>query len=813
MAVSKNDLIVGPVVLASGVTVISLDFFFQKAAWLDVYKSGSEVPLILGADYTVAGDGTDTGSVTLSTAANGTDSYSVYLSVPLERSSDMQLRGEFKSGPFNLEMDRLWQAMQGIKTTVSRTLSMKRSTTAAAPIVPDPETGKALAWGVGGNLVNAPITVGDIATDLAASAAARAGAEVAMVGAAASEVSAQRWADLGEDTEVAPSKFSARHHSEKSAGQRLLAEQAAVSAVAARDAAVLGAAGYYADTAGGIAATSDGQGFSIPSGDALGSIDLYLNVASAAVYKGTYPSKDYVEAVEKHKNEILADNAKNGQVLFDGSGPMHPIVVGGNREIILGWDASLKRVVGLGLLSANDPLTQAAGRGLVQYTGSSATIIPTVIGNSGAIIEGVDAVTGTKVALGVSTIGPADVVSDGALPRQLHVDLTGLSGLYSSGQSLSVGAKSEPVLSVAAHFPNNLTYQGGPRAYDGSSFSFAPLKPLVEDANDAPDGGTNRGETPCSGAAYMASAVGAVSGFSPSSYPIFASAGGRGNSVTDDIDEESAWWSVFQNHVSEVYALRPDYALHAVLMSIGESAVNNGVSFSDYRANLVKLQASMEKYTKSVTGQKGPVFFITYQMSSKTVTSPDIARAQRDLARSNDRFYLSTPTYRLPHNSDGVHLTNVGSRLLGEYGGRVYGDLVFNRKAPKFLDAKSATHRGSEIRVRMSVPVLPLILDTANLAATTDHGFKVTVAGVGAAISSITIDGEDVVLTLASPPSGEVEVRYAEDYKGAGLNLISGASGNLRDSDPTMSSSIGGASYQMFNAAVSFRLISTDLGA
>lgn len=134
MAVSENDLIVGPLVPANGVSVISLDFYFEDEAWLDVYKNDSETPLVLSVDYTTTGEGTDTGTVVLTTPANGTDAYSVYLNVPLERTSDMQLRGEFRSGPFNLEMDRMWQALQGVRTSSVRTLRFSSAGEALNPI-------------------------------------------------------------------------------------------------------------------------------------------------------------------------------------------------------------------------------------------------------------------------------------------------------------------------------------------------------------------------------------------------------------------------------------------------------------------------------------------------------------------------------------------------------------------------------------------------------------------------------------------------------------------------------------------------------
>ncbi len=129
MAVSENDLVVGPLTPAAGVTTISLDFDWTgwEASWLEVYKSGSETPLVLNSDYTVSDAGTVSAVVTLTAPANGTDAYSVFLVTPLERSSDMQLRGEFKSEPFNVEMDRIWQRLQYEGTRGDRALRTSKT--------------------------------------------------------------------------------------------------------------------------------------------------------------------------------------------------------------------------------------------------------------------------------------------------------------------------------------------------------------------------------------------------------------------------------------------------------------------------------------------------------------------------------------------------------------------------------------------------------------------------------------------------------------------------------------------------------------
>ena len=191
MAVSENDLIVGPLTPAAGVTTISLDFYFEQASWLEVYKSGSETPLVFNTDYTVTGAGTGSGVVTLAVAANGTDAYSVYLIVPLQRSSDMQLRGEFKSDPFNIEMDRIWQAIQGINTRVAQSLRISRTSLVVGPLATGSaaaRAGRALVFGASGSDLGIGPTAAEIAS--AQSFAASAGTSATEAGDSAADAAA-----------------------------------------------------------------------------------------------------------------------------------------------------------------------------------------------------------------------------------------------------------------------------------------------------------------------------------------------------------------------------------------------------------------------------------------------------------------------------------------------------------------------------------------------------------------------------------------------------------------------------------------------
>jgi hypothetical protein len=197
MAVSANDLVIGPLTPANGVTVISLDFYFEKEEWLEVYKSGSETPLRLTTDYTTSGEGTASGSVTLVVAADGVNTYSVYLVIPLQRSSDMQARGEFKSRPFNLEFDRMWQAMQGLKTRIERSVGLSRASTDNPLVLRTYAANTVLAISADGNFIDTGPTITEVS-----------GANASAIAAAASAVQAELFDGPKFDTTTLASAYT-----------------------------------------------------------------------------------------------------------------------------------------------------------------------------------------------------------------------------------------------------------------------------------------------------------------------------------------------------------------------------------------------------------------------------------------------------------------------------------------------------------------------------------------------------------------------------------------------------------------------------
>lgn len=395
------------------------------------------------------------------------------------------------------------------------------------------------------------------------------------------------------------------------------------------------------------------------------------------------------------------------------------------------------------------------------------------------------------------------------VPLALPLILKAYNHRLSYGQSLSVGAAAGALLSTTQPY-SNVTFAGGPRAWNGSTWDFGAFKPLVEDeVSPAPDAGTNRKETICSGSANYSSECLARVGIMPADHVILASTAGHGGYRIDQLYKASPWYANFLAHVSGAQALDTDHAVHAVDWLQGENDVNVK-DFATYRPLLSQLQVDAEDDIQGITGQASPVYFLTYQVSFGVVTDPDIALAQLDLAQKNPKFFLTAPTYIFPHASDQVHLTAIGYKWLAAYHGRAYAELAQGYE-PQWLNPLGAVVRGDEVRVRFAVPTLPLVLDTTALAVTADHGFVVTDGGVAATINTITVDGPDVVFKLASAASGAVAVRYAMDNLGVGLTVDEGASGNLRDSTPD-TTVISGTTYPLWNVSPSFQLSAVALG-
>lgn len=618
---------------------------------------------------------------------------------------------------------------------------------------------------------------------------------------------------FGYQLDAKASEQLAAGHEVSARDDKQLAEAAAIAAQAARDAIFLNPAssGIFQTIAEGIAGTAIGEVFIVA--DDLGWTIYEHNASNQADrISGTYPSElTVLEEIKALDNRL----STNGLGVYVGSGDVWPIVTDQNFKAVLAYDAIGQTLVGAGL-ATNETVERvaksvlaAAGQG--NYVGDG-PIYPIFTDQQYRILLGYDVENNVLTgAGGGGIVGTPSADED--LPANVRAVPAAINHFVTYGQSLSVGATAKPVLSVAQPY-NNLTFQGGPRAYDGSAYSFSPLKPLVEDENVAPDGGSNRGETSCSGMSNYAITLAAIeNGLNPSDHIILSSAPGHGGYSVTQLNKGTTWYeNVFLEHVRQAYAINNDYAFHAYGWIQGENDNGAQMPYQTYYDHMIQLREDAETDTKAINGQSGVVFCITYQLTYGVQNWEDIALAHLDLCRNSDYFWMSTPMYHLPYAGDRVHLTNVGSKWLGAYIGRAYKRLVLDNKKPKFIDPKSATKRDNVVTVTFDVPTLPLRLDTDTLANTNDFGFRVVDGNGTVPISSVSVvENNKVQITLASSTSGPVEVRYALDYLGAGLTVNGGASGNLRDDTPD-TITIAGASKPLYHVCPHFKMNVVTLG-
>lgn len=399
-----------------------------------------------------------------------------------------------------------------------------------------------------------------------------------------------------------------------------------------------------------------------------------------------------------------------------------------------------------------------------------------------------------------------------------------INHMLSYGESLSVGATATNILSTTQPYLNTTfgftvggTIYASPRM-DVAATSIQPLREIFY--SPASDGGGNRGETHCSGAANYASLEFIRGGVSPQDHIIFASTAGYGGAKISDLAKGGAIYPRVLNHINkarELYAGKSHKAIFTPFI-IGTNDAFYATSYLNFKNTFQQVHFDFNADVKALTGQEEDVLFAIVQISYGVRTQPQISKALWDLPQENENFLFVTPTYHLQH-SEGTHLTNIGYKRLGAYYGRAYAQYFLEGRFPDYIKPLSAMVEGNKVTLKFDVPTLPLQIDRTSLAITTDDGFKVYLLDddgliakdsngldIVLPISTITATNDTVILELGSLATNQILVRYAMDYLGTGLNILNGASGNLRDSTPD-SVVIGNTPQPLYHVCPHFELI------
>ena len=370
-----------------------------------------------------------------------------------------------------------------------------------------------------------------------------------------------------------------------------------------------------------------------------------------------------------------------------------------------------------------------------------------------------------------------------------------LHHLLISGQSLSCGATS-PVVSVLQIY-GNLSFNTGVRAGGVGLTGFIPLV-------ETWDG--SQGETIASGLANMIAEQSQQLG---EAHVMLASAHGVGGQPYSALMKGTA---PYANGLAQVTAAATIAAMNGQSHAVRGLAIVHGES--DHLANnlayvddLLAWQSDYEADVAAITGASGPLPMFLCQMSSFTKfgsASSRIPAAQLEAARARpDRVFVIGPKYFMPY-TDGVHLTGDGERWLGEYYAKAYRKVLIDGERWSPVLPREVVREGAVITIRFEVPAPPLVFDELLVSNPGNFGFEFSDAsGAPPAISEVAlVDAVTVRVTLASAPvAGNRRIRYAHTgVAGQPAGPLTGARGNLRDSDAT--ASLNG--YPLYNWAVHF---------
>lgn len=258
------------------------------------------------------------------------------------------------------------------------------------------------------------------------------------------------------------------------------------------------------------------------------------------------------------------------------------------------------------------------------------------------------------------------------------------------------------------------------------------------------------------------------------------------------------------NNADNIYS---DMEYDSVICIHGEQdGLNNNTSYS---LNLNQWQTDFDTDIKNITGQTDDVPLYLCQTATAggynfnggitQLTFP--TPVQQLLAHETyPNVVMVCSKYHLEY-ADHSHIRNISQRLLGEY----YAKAISQGPSFSPLRPDTITANGSSVVIDFAGAVGNLVFDTTRVQSITNSGFSY-VDDSGNTITGVAITGNtQVTISLSGNVGANAVIAYAY-HNGAGgaANQVSGLGdrGNLRDSDPAVSSYDG---TPLYNWCVIFR--------
>jgi hypothetical protein len=387
-------------------------------------------------------------------------------------------------------------------------------------------------------------------------------------------------------------------------------------------------------------------------------------------------------------------------------------------------------------------------------------------------------------------------------------------GVIGTGQSLSVGATANSMTTTQPFHNLKLVDTGPDPKYPIFPDSGAPVwatTPLVEPIRvhtaGPADGGYGdgqypdniAGETPHSGMANTLTTIWKARGGEGEYVTAHTVVGWSGNCLSH-IDKEGGYRaypaSIEETRVwkSLAAAAGKTYGVGGLILTHGECDAGN----ADYGTGLYQFWQDYDADIKAITGQsRDPILFISQQSTIASGATGSAVQVWQQAVAHPGQIVVTGPKYQYGYNPGLLHLPAPGYEELGEKYAEIFDLFVNQNVAWKPLQPNKISRAGAVVTITFDVPNPPLVWDAhmplAHQGATNAEwkngkGFEVTSGATKLTISSATISGSTVVLTLSADPgaAAKVTVGYALTQDGTGTQggTANGLVGSLRDSDP-----------------------------
>ncbi len=258
-------------------------------------------------------------------------------------------------------------------------------------------------------------------------------------------------------------------------------------------------------------------------------------------------------------------------------------------------------------------------------------------------------------------------------------------------------------------------------------------------------------------------------------------------------------------------------SIHNALVWIqGETDELQQASGSQYVDYLKQLQSDWEGDFQAIATSSAAVPLVYYQCMNHTAFNPfkeypEVAQAQYQAHLSQSNLVLAGAFYHVPQNTSSVgHLNNSGSRLMGEYIGKVVQRVIISGSTWIPLRPSNVAANGSALIVDIEGgDGSSISIDTSSVSYRSFNGFRVLdSSATGPQITYVTQSGNrQVTIGLTSTAHANTQLVYGL-YGAAGSVLGPAGSayapgGNIRDNDPT--TAYANPTHQLPNWLVGFR--------